>query len=228
MKNSSKERKGQNILKKFKSIGIFELIILFLIPIGIFANEAVQKNKDMRILQARQALGVSAPVVRTSPVNTPYLSPTPQPVNKTYIDPNPITNCGPGQNSGQYVKDKQSNCKNYVDCQIGTTWKLLTREKCTQEQKDSLDKVTNDTNKFKEEIKQAGDSFNQVTENMQKMADDAQKAADASRLEYENTCRSISASKIDSGYYGDPNSESTPEIEARIYADLNACLANIK
>ncbi len=47
---------------------------------------------------------------------------------------NPIVSCGPGVHSGQYIKDKQSVCKNYVDCGLNnnTTWTLMLNDTCNK------------------------------------------------------------------------------------------------
>lgn len=65
----------------------------------------------------------------TFPTNTPY--PTLQPT-KVHINPDPIVDCGPGKYSGQYVKDKRSNCQNYVDCGLNndTIWTLMLKTEC--------------------------------------------------------------------------------------------------
>src|SRR3989344_5960102 len=48
------------------------------------------------------------------------------------IDPDPIVNCGPGENSGQYVEDRRSNCKNYTDCGLNnnTVWIMMLKADC--------------------------------------------------------------------------------------------------
>ena len=48
------------------------------------------------------------------------------------IDPDPIVNCGPGENSGQYVEDRSSNCKNYTDCGLNnnTVWIMMLKADC--------------------------------------------------------------------------------------------------
>lgn len=53
---------------------------------------------------------------------------TPVPI----INNDPIINCGPGIHSKQYVKDKASNCKNYVDCGLNnnTVWTMMLKSDC--------------------------------------------------------------------------------------------------
>jgi len=80
----------------------------------------------------------------------PSYSPTspPLPTKTTYVDPDPIINCGPGQNSKQYVKDRSSNCKNYVDCGLSgnTVWTLMLNTECNKkhaEENQQLQQVIN-------------------------------------------------------------------------------------
>ncbi len=64
------------------------------------------------------------------PTETPMpKSPTP---NSANVDPDPVVNCGPGVNSKQYVKDRASNCKNYVDCGLSgnTVYTLMLNTEC--------------------------------------------------------------------------------------------------
>ncbi len=56
---------------------------------------------------------------------------------KQIADSDPIVSCGPGVHSGQYISDRQSNCKNYVDCGLydekgNTTWTLMLNDVCNK------------------------------------------------------------------------------------------------
>ena len=74
-----------------------------------------------------QVKGAQAPTETPEPTEEPEV----QGDQATY-DPDPIVSCGPGANSGQYVKDKSSNCKNYVDCGLNnnTVWTMMLKSTC--------------------------------------------------------------------------------------------------
>ncbi len=47
------------------------------------------------------------------------------------VDNDPITLCGPGQNSKLYVNVRKSECSSYVDCGLNDgTWKLIKKTEC--------------------------------------------------------------------------------------------------
>lgn len=72
-------------------------------------------------------------IFQPTPTPTPtYIQPTVKPT--IYIDPDPVESCT-SKNSGDSIRVKRSDCQNkYVDCQINNTWKVLTTEKCKQDQ----------------------------------------------------------------------------------------------
>jgi hypothetical protein len=79
--------------------------------------------------------------------NTVEAAPTGQ--TQTYqqtADSDPVVECGPGENSGQYVKDKSSNCKKYVDCGLNnnTNWSMMLKSEC--DAKHSQQSSTNTSN----------------------------------------------------------------------------------
>ncbi len=86
----------------------------------------------------------SSPIPINQTVYSPVPSATPVAITKQKVVPDldPIVDCGPGQNSGQYIKDKQSNCKNYIDCGfLGNVWKLEPVDVCKKLQKQETDKI---------------------------------------------------------------------------------------
>lgn len=81
-----------------------------------------------------QTISVSPTILPTTPSPKPTSTPEPKAVKTTDLDP--ITNCGPGQYSKQYIRDKSSNCKNYVDCglQNNTVYTLMLKAECDKRQ----------------------------------------------------------------------------------------------
>lgn len=81
-----------------------------------------------------------------TPTKTPLLE-SPTPIS-TYIDPDPIVNCGPGVNSKQYVKDRQSNCKNYIDCGLNgnTVYTMMLKTECDKKQVEETSKNNSNNN----------------------------------------------------------------------------------
>lgn len=77
----------------------------------------------------------STPTSTTTSTSTSTTTSTPKP----YDDSDPIVNCGPGVNSKQYVKDRASNCKNYVDCGLNnnTMWSLMLKTECNKKHEES-------------------------------------------------------------------------------------------
>lgn len=76
-----------------------------------------------------QAIAARSPL----PIKYPTYTPTPTLKAKAaYVDPDPIINCGPGVKSGQVVKVKSSECKNYIDCGLdnNTQYFLITKAQC--------------------------------------------------------------------------------------------------
>ncbi|MFC1625241.1 hypothetical protein ACFL15_02620 [Patescibacteria group bacterium] len=84
-----------------------------------------------------------------TPTVTPTSKPTKTPISvpKVTSNPDPIVDCGPGVNSGQYVKDKASNCKNYVDCGLNnnTVWTMMLKSECEQKQANENNGKSNST-----------------------------------------------------------------------------------
>lgn len=71
-------------------------------------------------------------IEESTPTPTLYIQPTVKPT--IYIDPDPVESCT-SKNSGDSIRVKRSDCQNkYVDCKINNTWKVLTTEKCKQDQ----------------------------------------------------------------------------------------------
>lgn len=75
----------------------------------------------------------------------PYSTSTPIFSPKTYVETDPIVNCGPGVNSKQYIRDRTSNCKNYVDCGLNnnTVWVLMLKSECDKKHVNSQITVNN-------------------------------------------------------------------------------------
>ncbi len=85
------------------------------------------------------------------------LSPTPTitPLKKSksvIANSDSIIDCGPGVNSKQYVKDKSSECKNYIDCGLYDStnkviWTLMLKSECDKKQSEAKNKInSNPTN----------------------------------------------------------------------------------
>ncbi len=121
-----------------KKINFLLLALVFAIPI-IIAYDIGQANG-----QPEQKQGS---IIERKPTLTITKSPTPVDT-RGYVDSDPIVDCGPGQNSGQYVKDKKSNCGNYVDCgfQDGS-WRMMLKSEC--DAKHALESSSNNTNNEK-------------------------------------------------------------------------------
>ena len=106
------------------------LIIVFIsVQSGMFKENSLFSNSS----PSSETLNINTS--NTPPISSPYLSPNLKTPTKAYVDPDPIVNCGPGQNSKQYIKDKQSNCINYVDCGfLNGTWALMLKNECNKKQ----------------------------------------------------------------------------------------------
>jgi hypothetical protein len=103
-------------------IGILLLVALLAKGTSIISGSSTEQASTPPI-EATSAPVIESPTPTTAPV---------------YVDPDPIVNCGPGQNSGQYVKDKQSNCKNYVDCGFSNNvWTLMLSSECDKKHADA-------------------------------------------------------------------------------------------
>lgn len=98
--------------------------------------------KEYQLKQKTLGVETSMPTVIPS---TP--TPLPTATTKPYVNPDPIVNCGPGVNSKQYIKDKQSNCKNYVDCGLNnnTTWTLILKTECDKKHAEANQNTTTNT-----------------------------------------------------------------------------------
>lgn len=107
------------------------IVILLLVVMYLF-------GKSQSLILGSNQIQEPTPTVAI-PTETPLPeSPTP----KTYIDSDPIVNCGPGINSKQYVKDRSSNCKNYTDCGLNgnTVYTMMLKAECTQKQAEESSK----------------------------------------------------------------------------------------
>lgn len=104
-------------------IGILLLVALLAKGTGIISGASMEQTPTPSIE------AIDTPVVESpTPI---YVPPTAAPT--IYVDPDPIVNCGPGQNSGQYVKDRRSNCINYVDCGFANNvWTLMLKSECDE------------------------------------------------------------------------------------------------
>lgn len=80
-------------------------------------------------------------VFNPSPFVLPSNQSTPQ-ISIKSANPDPIVNCGPGRTSGQYVKDKQSRCKDYVDCGLNgnTVWTMMLKSECDKKHAEQVAK----------------------------------------------------------------------------------------
>jgi len=106
------------------------LIIVFIsVQSGMFKGNSLFKSPS----PTSESLNISTP--STPSINSPHLSPNLKTPTKAYVGQDPIVNCGPGQNSKQYVKVKQSDCKNYVDCGfLNGSWDLMLKSECEKKQ----------------------------------------------------------------------------------------------
>lgn len=90
---------------------------------------------------------VDVPHIVLSPATRNTL-PEITPVRQIYSDPDPKVDCGPGVNSGQYIKDKHSNCHNYVDCNMGNNvYSLMLKTECDSKQT-QLNQNSNKTTQY--------------------------------------------------------------------------------
>src|SRR3990167_5154622 len=101
------------------------LVILLGLMAFIFVGTEVYKSSNVKNTNTTPLNQTES---KSLNISSPNVSPSPKAVS------DPIVNCGPGVNSGQYVKDKQSNCKNYVDCGINVgstvTWTMMLKSEC--------------------------------------------------------------------------------------------------
>lgn len=124
-KKDSKEIVKKLYVQKDKVL-IGCIVFLLLIVMYLFG-----KNQSLFLgsNQLQQPTQTPTPTIE-SVIETP--TPTTQ---TTYTDSDPIVSCGPGNNSKQYVKDRQSNCKYYVDCQFSDkTWTFMLKTECDKKQ----------------------------------------------------------------------------------------------
>lgn len=105
--------KPTNVFRKPISLGkaalILTVIVLGLFGSGIAVQDYFTTKEKLNKLEAQQTTSATLGAADTDP----------------YI------RCGPGQNSGQYVNDRQSACANYTDCQLNDgSWKLMKKTEC--------------------------------------------------------------------------------------------------
>lgn len=118
--------------------------------IMIFENEKMTFVTDEGIKVLWTQGDIDCYMDRKNKVNdlTLTVSPTPEAsitnTKKTKSNSDPIINCGPGDTSKQYVKDKSSNCKNYVDCGLNnnTVWTLMLKTECDKKHAEETQKGT--------------------------------------------------------------------------------------
>lgn len=92
---------------------------------------------------ATNAIGITQPSPSPTPTTIATSSPVATTVSKkTVVNNDPIVNCGPGQISKQYVKDKTSNCKNYVDCGLNnnTVYTMMLKTECDKKHSETNQK----------------------------------------------------------------------------------------
>jgi len=98
-----------------------------------YKNQARKLNEASSIKKNAKEIDIDIKGIGTTEIllaTTPTLAPKPV-IPTYYVDPDPVISCGPGQNSGQYVKDKRSNCINYVDCELNNnTYSLMLKSEC--------------------------------------------------------------------------------------------------
>jgi hypothetical protein len=110
-----------------KAVIITSLAIIFAIIIST-SYESYQARNSKNAQELHQAQNYNSGSV-AGEKTTPSLPPQGTP------NPDPIVNCGPGVNSKQTVRDKQSNCKNYVDCGLydakgNIGWTMILKSEC--------------------------------------------------------------------------------------------------
>lgn len=123
-------------------------LIITIITITTFIGAVVDQELATVEINQEQVLGQEVQTTAV-PLPTKTATPTPKPTPHkvtTYIDPDPIVNCGPGVISKQYVKVKSSQCKNYVDCGLNnnTTYNLILKTECDRLHAEENARVTNE------------------------------------------------------------------------------------
>ena len=115
------------------------LVILLGLMAFIFVGTEVYKSSNVKNTNTTPLNQTES---KSLNISSPNVSPSPKAVS------DPIVNCGPGVNSGQYVKDKQSVCKNYVDCGLNgnTVWTMMLKSECDKKQAEANSKPNNNTN----------------------------------------------------------------------------------
>ena len=134
---SKKKLSSESQENKFTLASVFNsikylFILILLILIGFVSSDIINKEKSQQ--------NQSSSVTTTAPIGivSPSLQPTSQidsPSNKiTKKEADPIVNCGPGSTSKQYVKDRSSNCPNYVDCGLNnnSVYTMMLKTECAK------------------------------------------------------------------------------------------------
>lgn len=119
-------------LRAFKiNLNLAFIAVLLLVIIGLLVKNS-SNNTNSSSTQPSFYLS-STPIEIITPSLEPSTSATSLNKNVQQTQ-DPVVNCGPGEHSKQYVKDKQSNCKNYVDCGLNgnTTWSLMLNTECNK------------------------------------------------------------------------------------------------
>lgn len=101
------------------------------------------------ITLASNAMGITQATPSPMPTTLSTSTPVATSVGKKIVVNNdPIVNCGPGQTSKQYVKDKASNCKKYVDCGLNnnTVYTMMLKTECDKKHAEANQNNTNSYN----------------------------------------------------------------------------------
>lgn len=121
------QKKRQRIFKKSILVEVFVILIILVVL-------STSDNALSHILGISNQVEPTLIPTMQIPNESPTDVPTSQQIEPVYVDPDPIVNCGPGQNSKQYVKDRSSNCKNYVDCGFSnnTVYVMMLNSECNK------------------------------------------------------------------------------------------------
>jgi hypothetical protein len=109
---------------------------LVLLIVGFLTNEFLSPALNL-LSPTPISTTISTPNISQTPIPTIPVIPTSQ--TTAYVDSDPIVNCGPGQISKQYVKDRSSKCVNYVDCGLNgnSVYTLMLKTECDKKHAES-------------------------------------------------------------------------------------------
>lgn len=227
-----KKRLAEN--RKVSKPTALKLLTALVVGVILFAGAVAAKEGLITINLAGNrflvpqddALPASSPSGNPLPIPTDSTSPTLKPM---YTDPDPVINCGPGQNSKQYIKDRSSNCKNYVDCGFNNnTWTLMLKTECDKKHAEENSKSnSNITNTYSSPSNTSNKAAIYITSLKSTLYCNPQnfeviKQLDSASIQENQKALNLYADCIKGAYKSQP----VCEANCNSQADYSACLSN--